>query len=145
MLFASDSPDVGTLCFAFVVLLAVANLVLFAAAYFWTRPRPGEEPAQPAVDDGLAGHRFWRRVMVLGFLSSMPAVWFGGKLGVPFGLTVVPSCLGALCGMMRVYSFRCPRCRDIFVGVWMNHNILANRCVHCGYPHTTAEDSGLDV
>src|SRR5437867_2231180 len=46
-----------------------------------------------------------------------------------------------LVGALRLQLFRCPRCHRPFFNAYWYGNPLARRCVHCGLPKWSAEDS----
>jgi hypothetical protein len=92
--------------------------------------RPGGEPT---ANEAVADFRFWRRVMVGGWLLALPSVALGTLLGVPFLLAALPAPVAFAVGMLRAYSFLCPRCGRSFVISWWWQNVFTNRCVHCGH------------
>ena len=102
-------------------------------------PGPELAPTPPVASGGdrprpLVRLRRAQLALVVGFAGLFPARWLAPKVGVPPGMAELLVLVVALFGMLRAYTFLCPRCGWLFVVSWRWQNVFASACVHCGYP-----------
>jgi hypothetical protein len=152
MLVAQGQQSEGSfLCLVLVFVVLAAYVVLLAHR----SRRPDLTELLPPVAPGwgreqardrqrlLAEFRFWRWVMVIGFLSFLPMVALGFPLGLPFGVLGLPSAIAFAYAMSCVYDFRCPQCGQFYVRSgrwlywWLGYRYeFTSQCIHCGFPKT---------
>lgn len=84
-------------------------------------------------------YRKRRNLALLAFFGYTPVVLLFAVVTIRLFHITTPTFIAAFTWMafytiavIRIQTFRCPRCGEWFFAKWWYHNIFATRCLHCG-------------